>query len=87
MTPPGASAALGMAPAQVLVHSADISSPARPWSLSSEWGRRVQDEFFLQGEHWVRVGLAPVWLSGLGGFSWASQGLRPSSSLRWLPAG
>lgn len=35
---------------QMLVHSADISNPARPWVRSSVWSHRVLEELFLQGD-------------------------------------
>lgn len=35
---------------QLLVHAADISNPARPLRFSSQWGRKVHEEFFAQGE-------------------------------------
>lgn len=49
---------------QLLVHAADISNPARPLRFSSQWGRKVHEEFFAQGElpqHTHLHPLAPVW--------------------------
>ena len=42
-----------------LLHLADISNPGRPWSLCHKWGRRVQEELFLQGDRANRMGLSP----------------------------
>ena len=39
------------------LHSADVSNPAKPWSLSVEWSARVMEEFFLQGEKEAELGL------------------------------
>ena len=33
-----------------VLHCADISNPARPWSTAREWGRRVTEEFHKQGD-------------------------------------
>jgi len=35
---------------QMLVHCADISNPARPWNLSSQWSYRIMNEWFNQGD-------------------------------------
>ena len=35
---------------RMLVHSADISNPAKPIELSKVWQSRVTEEFFLQGD-------------------------------------
>lgn len=42
-----------------LLHLADISNPGRPWSLCYKWGRRVQEELFLQGDRENQLGLSP----------------------------
>ena len=34
-----------------VLHCADISNPARPWQTAREWGRRVTEEFYKQGDH------------------------------------
>ena len=41
-----------------MLHFADISNPGRPWELTHEWGIRVQEEQFLQGDEEIRLGLA-----------------------------
>jgi hypothetical protein len=35
---------------KTLLHSADISNPCKPWSLSKFWADAVLDEFFTQGD-------------------------------------
>ncbi|GMH40837.1 hypothetical protein BSKO_08741 [Bryopsis sp. KO-2023] len=35
---------------QMLVHSADISNPARPWHLATRWSHNVMEELFAQGD-------------------------------------
>ena len=35
---------------QLLVHAADISNPARPLRYCCQWGHKVHEEFFVQGE-------------------------------------
>ncbi|KAL4441504.1 hypothetical protein ABPG77_002008 [Micractinium sp. CCAP 211/92] len=42
---------------QLLVHAADISNPARPLRFSSQWGRKVHEEFFAQGDKESALGL------------------------------
>lgn len=34
----------------VLLHSADISNPAKPWKIAKIWGDRIQIENFAQGD-------------------------------------
>lgn len=43
---------------QLLVHAADISNPARPLRFSSQWGRKVHEEFFAQGDKESALGLS-----------------------------
>lgn len=43
---------------QSTVHALDVSNPAKPWALYKEWTRRVQTEFFAQGDEERKVGLA-----------------------------
>ncbi|GAB4821974.1 hypothetical protein N2152v2_009020 [Parachlorella kessleri] len=42
---------------QMLLHSADISNPARPVQRCSSWGQKVHEEFFLQGDRERSLGL------------------------------
>jgi calcium/calmodulin-dependent 3',5'-cyclic nucleotide phosphodiesterase len=39
------------------MHAADVSNPAKAWSLSSEWAGRVMQEFFEQGDQEAEQGL------------------------------
>ena len=39
------------------LHAADVSNPAKCWTLSSEWSCRVMREFFLQGDKEADLGL------------------------------
>ncbi|KAI9104835.1 hypothetical protein DFS34DRAFT_215550 [Phlyctochytrium arcticum] len=41
----------------VLLHAADISNAARPYSICKRWSDMVVEEFFLQGEQEKRMGL------------------------------
>jgi len=34
----------------MVLHSADVSNPCRTWEVTQEWGLRVLEEFFLQGD-------------------------------------
>ena len=43
---------------RMLLHCADISNPARPWDKCQEWGRRIQEELFLQGDKERTLGLS-----------------------------
>lgn len=43
---------------KMFLHCADISNPARPLEHCSEWGRRVQEELYGQGEKERELGLA-----------------------------
>lgn len=45
-----------------LLHSADISNPARSWQLATVWSDRVMEEFFAQGDREAAEGL-PVSLN------------------------
>lgn len=42
---------------RMLLHCADISNPARPWVRCQEWGRRVQEELYFQGDKEKAMGL------------------------------
>jgi hypothetical protein len=46
-----------------LVHAADISNPARPLRFCRQWGHKVHEEFFAQGEQRALFSLAS-WLRG-----------------------
>lgn len=35
---------------RIMLHSADISNPAKPASISQDWTRRVMEEFYSQGD-------------------------------------
>jgi len=41
----------------MVLHSADISNPAKPWMLSREWSSRCLKEFFMQGDVERKLGL------------------------------
>ena len=41
----------------VLLHAADISNPARPFSLALKWAEAIQEEFFSQGDAERELGL------------------------------
>jgi len=41
----------------LILHSADLSNPARPLKYSISWSMRVLDEFFLQGDKERELGL------------------------------
>ena len=41
----------------VLLHTADVSNPARPWDLCKKWSDLVMDEFFRQGDKEALLGL------------------------------
>ena len=79
---------------QLLVHAADISNPARPLRHCCEWGRKVHEEFFAQGERAAGGGRGGcggvvgcrVWLAGwladwAGGWSASGAGRCTSSAL------
>jgi calcium/calmodulin-dependent 3',5'-cyclic nucleotide phosphodiesterase len=42
---------------RMFLHCADISNPARPLEHCSEWGRRVQEELYRQGDKERELGL------------------------------
>ena len=42
---------------RMFLHSADISNPARPLEQCAEWGRRVQEELYGQGDRERELGL------------------------------
>ncbi|CAD7703794.1 unnamed protein product [Ostreobium quekettii] len=43
---------------QMLLHCADISNPARPWKLASQWSHRIMEELFAQGDKEASLGVA-----------------------------
>lgn len=43
---------------KAIVHTADISNPAKRWELSKKWSDRVIEEFFTQGDREKKEGLA-----------------------------
>ena len=40
-----------------VLHCADISNPARPWRLAREWGARISEEFYKQGDRERALGV------------------------------
>lgn len=42
---------------RMMLHCADISNPARPLAHCTEWGRRVQEELYSQGDKERELGL------------------------------
>jgi hypothetical protein len=48
---------------QLILHLNDVSTPQKPWEISKAWARRVQDEFFAQGDEEKRMGLAVGFLN------------------------
>jgi hypothetical protein len=42
---------------EMMMHTADVSNPSRPWSLAKSWAERVMSEFFLQGDKEREQGL------------------------------
>lgn len=43
---------------KALIHAADISNPAKQWSVSKEWSDRVLKEFYQQGDREKQEGLS-----------------------------
>uniref|UniRef100_A0A673ZDY3 Phosphodiesterase n=1 Tax=Salmo trutta TaxID=8032 RepID=A0A673ZDY3_SALTR len=41
----------------LLLHTADISHPSKPWGLHSRWTKALMDEFFRQGDREAELGL------------------------------
>ncbi|XP_060766559.1 dual specificity calcium/calmodulin-dependent 3',5'-cyclic nucleotide phosphodiesterase 1B-like [Neoarius graeffei] len=41
----------------LILHAADISHPAKSWSLHSRWTSRLMEEFFTQGDKEAELGL------------------------------
>jgi hypothetical protein len=41
-----------------VLHCADVSNPARPFAVAREWGRRVCEEFYKQGDVERELGLS-----------------------------
>jgi len=52
----------------LIVHSADISHPAKTWSLHFRWTEQLIEEFFRQVRSQLQVG--PVSGTGLPRLSW-----------------
>ena len=51
-----------------LVHAADISNPTKPFEISKRWSDLLLEEFFAQGDRYVRVArryCAPAAAAGL----------------------
>ena len=42
-----------------LLHSADISNPAKPWDIHNRWTTRIMEEFFQQGDREKQLSLPP----------------------------
>jgi len=45
---------------QLGLHCADVSSSARPWSISRVWANLIMEEFFFQGDLESQLGLVPI---------------------------
>ncbi|XP_034441288.1 calcium/calmodulin-dependent 3',5'-cyclic nucleotide phosphodiesterase 1B-like isoform X2 [Hippoglossus hippoglossus] len=41
----------------LLLHTADISHPSKPWALHSRWTKSLMEEFFQQGDREAELGL------------------------------
>uniref|UniRef100_A0A8C6T816 Phosphodiesterase n=1 Tax=Neogobius melanostomus TaxID=47308 RepID=A0A8C6T816_9GOBI len=41
----------------LLLHTADISHPSKPWALHSRWTKALMEEFFRQGDREAELGL------------------------------
>ncbi|XP_064161101.1 dual specificity calcium/calmodulin-dependent 3',5'-cyclic nucleotide phosphodiesterase 1B-like isoform X2 [Anguilla rostrata] len=41
----------------LLLHTADISHPTKPWTLHSRWTKALMEEFFRQGDREAEMGL------------------------------
>lgn len=42
---------------EMVLHAADLSGPARPWSVSSAWAGKVQEEFCAQVKSEEELGI------------------------------
>ena len=42
---------------EMVLHAADLSGPARPWTVSHAWSGRVQEEFINQVASETRLGI------------------------------
>lgn len=42
---------------EMLLHTADVSGPTKPWDASKAWSIRIMDEFFAQGDEEKRLGI------------------------------
>ena len=43
----------------LLLHSADVSNPAKPWEVHTRWTGRIMEEFFEQGDREKQLSLPP----------------------------
>ena len=43
----------------LLLHSADVSNPAKPWDIHTRWTARIMEEFFQQGDREKQLSLPP----------------------------
>merc|ERR1719159_1246428 len=41
----------------LIIHSADVSNPCKPWKACSKWAFRVLEEFFAQGDQEKALGI------------------------------
>ncbi len=41
----------------LVLHSADISHPGKPWSIHNSWTETLMEEYFKQGEKEKELGL------------------------------
>jgi len=41
----------------LVLHSADISHPGKPWSIHNAWTESLMEEYFKQGEKEKELGL------------------------------
>jgi len=46
-----------------LLHSSDVSNPAKVWEVASGWAHRVLEEFFAQGDEEKRLGIPVQFLN------------------------
>lgn len=48
----------------LLLHTADISHPSKPWSLHSRWTKALMEEFFRQVGTWIHLFYLFLFLGG-----------------------